>query len=310
MITVLTTLYKSEAYVAEFYRRSVAAAEQTGEEFRFVFVDDGSPDNSAARVLEISRQDGRVALIRLSRNFGHHRAILAGLQYCAESELTFLIDCDLEEPPELLTLFYREMKLRNADVVYGYQSERKRSLLSNFVSAMFYRLFNLISGVKIPRNLVMARLMNKSFVSALNQYEEMHPMLAGIWSDAGFEQVGIEVDKAYKGSTTYSLARKLSQTVDAVTGFSAKPLYYLFYLGTAIAAVSAAIAAWFIAMKLSGRIEADGWTSLMVSIWLLGGSIIASIGVVGAYIGRIFIEVKGRPRTIIARIHGWASSDG
>src|SRR5205085_8559883 len=175
-LSVVSTLYKSEPHLEEFYARVSAAARAVTEDFEIVLVNDGSPDNCQQIALEICRRDPRVRLIELSRNFGHHKAIMTGL---AESEgaRVFLVDSDLEEPPEVLADFFRHMEETAVDVVYGVQETRKGRRFERISGAAFYWLFNLLSTHSIPRNLVTARLMTRPYVQALVQHRDREVFL-------------------------------------------------------------------------------------------------------------------------------------
>lgn len=301
-VTVLSTLYNSARFVKEFHSRSTEAIESQGLSVQHVFVDDGSPDNSSELVGELIADGKAVTLVELSRNFGHHRAILAGMPYC-DSPFTFLIDSDLEEDPENFKKFLAVLKRDpGIDVAFGVQQQRSRRRLYDLFGRAYYRMFSYLAGTPITANQVMSRVMRERFVSAMMSYKEAHPVMVGIWSDMGFKQQPVEIQKHFKGSTSYTLRRLLSQTVDTVTGFSAKPLYYLFYAGSTIAVMAAFIAFGIVVQKLRGVFEPSGWASLIVSVWFLGGSILAGLGLVGIYLGRIYVEVKGRPRTIVRRV--------
>ncbi len=301
-LSIVTTMYQSAAYVREFYARTVAAANQITPSFEIVFVNDGSFDESLDLAVQLFREDPRVRVIDLSRNFGEHKAMMTGLGY-ARGELVFLLDGDLEEAPEVLNDFYPALLSRGADVIYGVQRRRKGGVSERVLGSFFYTAFNLLAHQKIPRNVVTARLMTRRYVDALVAHRESEVFIFGLWSIAGFLQVGLPVDKASKGTTTYTLRRKLILLVNAVTSFSNAPLWYVFCLGSLGIIVAGAYGFYLFIIALFFGREVPGWTSLMVSIWLLGGMIMFSIGVVGIYISKIFSETKNRPYTIVRQIY-------
>jgi putative glycosyltransferase len=235
--------------------------------------------------------------VDLSRNFGHHKALMTGLAH-ARGALVFLIDSDLEVAPELLAAFHRELHERSVDVVYGVQAERKDSGLARLGGEWFYTLFNLFSDVRLPRNLTTARLMTSRYVRALLAHQEREVLIAGLWAITGFAQAELPIDKATKGSSTYSLARKLTIIVNAITSFSNRPLIFIFYLGLAIVLGAGAAACFLVIEALTSGFLA-GWPSLIVSVWLLGGLTIFCLGIIGIYLSKIFTEVKQRPYTIV-----------
>jgi len=301
-ISIVTTLYRSQDFVSSFYERVTKAAEAITPDLEVIFVDDCSPDQSCEVVKEIIQHDGRVQLVELSRNFGHHKAILAGLAQ-AQGDLVFLVDCDLEEKPELLGDFYPLIATQpDIDVVYGYISKRRGGMVERLSGHLFYKLINLLSDVPIPENVLIARLMRRSYVQSLLRFNETHVFLGGLMQLAGYRQIGVAVQKGYKGSTTYTFVRKLSQLGDAVLSFSNKPLVYISVLGIVLSLTSFCFSVALLLAKILNYQVLPGWTSLMVSLWFLGGLIITSIGFVGLYVGKIFIQVKERPNTIIKRV--------
>src|SRR5882672_4176942 len=170
-LSVVTTIYCSANHLEEFYARACAAAERVANDFEIILVNDGSPDNSLETALAIYRRDQRVRIIDLSRNFGHHKAMMAGLAH-ARGALIFLMDSDLEEEPELLERLLAELKDSGADVAYGVQQKRKGQLFERISGAIFFKVFNLLSTHPLAPNLITARLMSKRYVSALLEHRE------------------------------------------------------------------------------------------------------------------------------------------
>ncbi len=275
-------------------------------DYEFVFVDDGSPDDSLRNAVKLCEEDSRVRVVELSRNFGHHKAMMTGLAH-ATGEDTFLIDIDLEEEPELLETFWNEMhKDENADidVIYGVQDKRKGGWFERWCGSIFYGIFNWLSGDPIPNNLITSRLMSEAYKEALLEHKDKSVYLFGLATIAGFNQKPLVCHKKDKGETTYSIRRRIALTVDSITSFSAKPLLYIFYLGLGISMLSFIYICFLFVNKLVFSAPITGWTSLIISIYLLGGLSIASLGVIGIYIAKIFDEVKDRPYTIVKNIHG------
>lgn len=301
-LSIVTTLYRSARFLDEFHRRCTTAAGALCDDFELVLVNDGSPDDSLAVAVALQRRDPRVRVVDLSRNFGHHKAMMTGLAH-ARGELVFLLDSDLEEPPELLADFAAEMNRTGADVIYGVQKERRGGWLERASGRAFYALFNAIATEPIPPNLITARLMTRRYVDALLLHTERAICISGLWAITGFEQRGYEVEKGYKGSSSYDLVRKLSRLVDAITSFSNRPLIYIFYLGCAISFFAALAAVYLVLSRIFMGTMLAGWPSLIVSIWLLGGLTIFCLGVIGIYLSKIFVETKQRPLTIVRRVY-------
>ncbi len=302
-LSIVATLYQSDPYIREFYERSTVAAQKlVGEDYEIILVNDGSPDRSLEMAIELVEQDKHVKVIDLSRNFGHHKAMMTGLEY-ARGDRIFLIDSDLEEDPEWLISFSEQMEKEQCDVIYGVQKQRKGNLYERWTGEWFYSLFNRLTGMELPRNVVTARLMTRHYVEALLLHKEREVFLAGIWHITGFDQHPQTVNKKDSSETTYTLRKKFSILINSVTSFSNRPLIWIFYLGISICLISMGyiiylIIHWIFLTPLSG------WTSIVASIWLLGGMIISFIGVIGIYLSKIFIETKERPYTIIKKIYG------
>jgi len=300
-LSVVTTLYNSSPYVDEFFERVAKVASEITDSYEVIFVNDGSPDDALKRAVALHRRDPRVCVVDLSRNFGHHQAIMVGLGY-ARGERVFLIDVDLEEPPELLGEFHQVMMEKKADVVYGVQERRKGGLFERISGRVFFWLFNWLSTHPVPPNLLTVRLMTQRYVKGLLQHTERAMFLAGLWAITGFKQVGVPVVKKATSPSTYTLQKKISILVDSITSFSNKPLIWVFYLGTSIVVGSSLAAFYLIVRRLTSDFFLVGWPSLIVSIWLLGGLSIFAVGLVGIYLSRVFIEAKSRP-TIVAHVY-------
>lgn len=301
-LSIVTTLYNSAPYLTEFHKRVCASAARITDDFEIVLVNDGSPDNSLAVALELHAKDARVRIVDLSRNFGHHKAMMTGLMH-ALGDLVFLLDSDLEEEPELLDAFYEELKRSGADVVFGVQEQRKGAAFERVSGSLYFKVFNLFSTHPIPTNHITARLMTRAYVDALVEHQEREFVMSGLWALTGFQQVALGVKKLHKRKSSYGLRQKFAHLVNAITSFSNKPLVLIFYLGCFILLISSIAAIDLILRKLFfGTLE--GWASLMVSIWLLGGLTIFCLGVIGIYLAKIFIEVKRRPYTIVKKTYG------
>lgn len=302
-ITVMTTLYRSEPYIRELYDRSVAAAKRITDDYEIVFVDDGSPDNSKGVVKELIAKDPRVRLVELSRNFGHHKAVMTGLAY-TRGDFVFIIDSDLEEDPELVEEFYEIMRDDgDVDVVYGLVEKRKGGFLERAAGAMFYEIINFISEVPIPKNQLSARLLSRRFVATLLKNTESQPFFNGVIAWSGYKQVGVAAPKYHKGSTTYGWKIKFSQALNALVSFSNKPMTYIAGIGLTISSIALLIALFLAARMAIYGGSVDGWVVVLASVWILGGFILSSVGLVGFYVGRIFLQVKGRPNAVVKHVH-------
>jgi putative glycosyltransferase len=310
-ISVVTSLYNSAPYVEEFYSRILVELQKLGCEYEIIFVDDGSPDRALHVALEIAQRDPKVCVAELSRNFGHYKALMTGLEL-AKGELVFLIDVDLEEPPEALSLFYEKLKEFSADVVFGVQLVRQAPWYQRGCGEMFYILYNIFSSEPIPRNQLKARLMRRPYVEALLRYREHLFMLEVLCTMAGFKQVPFPMNKSgYKGATSYTLAKRFRLFINGITMSSSRPLIFIGYLGTFILILASVYSAFTFFQYLFYGGSVDGWTSLIISIWFLGGLTIFSLGIIAVYLSVLFQEVKNRPYSVIKRIYtgGKVSTD-
>jgi putative glycosyltransferase len=302
-LSIVTTLYKSSSFIREFHRRISAAATAVTPDYELIYVNDGSPDDSLEVALSLRAADAHVRIVDLSRNFGHHKAIMTGLAH-ASGELVFLIDSDLEEAPEWLTEFHQALLRSGADVVYGVQQRRKGGLFERVTGALYYTAIELLLEMPVPRNIVTARLMKRRYVENLVRHRDREINLAALWMITGFAQVPIAVSKLSRDATTYTLRRRVSVFVNAVTSFSNRPLIYIFYLGGFIVMTSMTYGGSLIWRELHGGIGIPGWASLIVSIWFLGGVTIFCVGVIGIYLAKVFMETKDRPYTIVRAAYG------
>lgn len=301
-LSIVTTLYHSAPFIEEFYARMKSEADRITSDYEFIFVNDGSPDNSKQKILDLLEQDPHIVLIDLSRNFGHHKAMLTGLRH-AQGEQVFLIDSDLEEDPALLSVFRNVlMQQKDIDVVYGIQKKRKGNWFEKISGDLYYSFFSFLSKNKYPRNTLTARLMTQQYIEGLRNFNEKESDLWGIFILNGFNQKAVPVDKGNKGRTTYTFRRKLTVAIETMTTLTHRPLYLI--LATGLVITSGALVYGLI--LLCRYWVKDGFPAgslLLASIWFLGGLIILSLGVISVYLGKMFLEVKDRPISIIKHIY-------
>lgn len=307
-LSIVATLYQSALHIKEFYRRCTDVAIKLAvDDYEIILVNDGSPDNSLDLAIALSANDSHVIVVDLSRNFGHHKAMMTGLAH-ASGEQIFLIDSDLEENPEWLLCFAQRLSEEHCDVVYGVQEQRKGGFFERISGLWFYKLFKIITGLALPENVVTARLMTRRYMQALLLHKEREVVISGLWVITGFDQRAQVINKKNSSETTYTLRRRMSVLVNAVTSFSNKPLIAIFYIGISILGVAVLYVAYlFVHWAFFAR-PLSGWTSVMASIWFLGGLIISMIGVVGIYLSKVFSEAKQRPYTIVRQVYGVQSS--
>ncbi|WP_133139482.1 glycosyltransferase family 2 protein [Legionella genomosp. 1] len=298
-LSIVSTLYQSEQYIKEFCQRvSIVAEKLVGKDYEIILVNDGSPDNSLDIAISLMTEFPALKIVDLSRNFGHHKAMMTGLAQ-ARGEKIFLLDSDLEEEPEWLFSFNEQLEAEFCDVVYGVQQKRKGSLFERYSGKLFYGILKLLIKERLPANITVARLMTRRYVNALLQHREQEIYIAGLWHITGFKQCPKTVKKHSSSKTTYTLGKKIALFTNSITSFSNLPLVMVFYIGLIIMGIACGYTSLLIFNKFFLHKVLQGWTSVMASIWLLGGLIISLIGIIGIYLSKIFIEIKNRPYTII-----------
>jgi putative glycosyltransferase len=307
-LSIVATLYRSAPGLREFHRRAMAAAGALADEVEMVLVDDGSPDESLDLALEIQRGDPRVVVVELSRNFGHHRAMMTGLAQ-ATGDLVFLLDSDLEEEPEILGDFHARMMEGGWDVVYGVQAARRGGLVERALGAAFYAIVDTLSDTKLPRNLVTARLMRRAYVDALVKHHDRSFVIAELWQATGFRQTGMGVRKLSLSPTTYSFGQRLEMAVQQVVTTSTRLLHVIFHFGLLVFALSFATMGFYLFRWLVHGVGVEGWLSVILSVWFFGGTVVMILGVLGLYIANIMHETKRRPYTVIRSIHRAGARD-
>jgi putative glycosyltransferase len=307
-LSVVTTLYRSAPHLREFHRRISAAASQITDDYELILVNDGSLDDVQQIAIQLCQEDSRVSVIELSRNFGHHKAMMTGLER-ATGKWVFLIDCDLEEDPELLEQFYKEALGSGVDVVYGVQTARKGGMFERLSGAFFYWLINLLSDRPIPKNFVTARIMKQEYVRSLVEHRDQEMFIGGLWMLTGYHQVQLPILKHHRGDTSYGLGRRISAFVNSITSHTAGPLFLIFCLGASICAISGLAGLYLIIVRIFSTSFRTEWPWLMVSVWFLGGLVLFALGVIGIYLAKVFSEVKRRPFTITRSVHGRLNRD-
>jgi len=305
-LSIVTTLYKSERFLDAFVAQcEEALAVIHCDSYEIVFVNDGSPDNSLNKVLKLKETNNNIVAVDLSRNFGHHYAIMAGLTY-STGDYVFLIDCDLEVPPTQIPTFYnRLMEEKECDVVFGIQEKRKGSFIERIAGGLFYNFFNSLTDIRIPENLLTERIMSRRYVDELVRMGDKNIFMAGMMQWVGFKQIPIAIKKGLReGKSTYTLGKRISLSMQAITSFSSYPLVMLFRFGFFISTISVITGAYFLIKKLVyPEIVLSGFTFLIVALLFSVGIIISSLGILGIYIDKLFNQTKNRQSFIVKDIY-------
>jgi len=303
-ISIVATMYRSRPFLESFLDQCLQAlSELDCDHFEIVLVNDGSPDDSLAYVLTRCQDIPQLVVVDLSRNFGHHYAMQAGLQH-AHGNLVFLIDCDLEVSPLTLPDFKRKLDASGSDMVYGYQEARKGGVFERASGGFFYKTFNLLSDIKIPENIATERIMTRRYVDALLQLGDRNLFLGGMMSWTGFQQMGLPLQKKQReGRSSYTLFRRVSLMVNAVSSFSAQPLVWLFNIGVTITTFSFMYAFYLLVRKIFFDDALLGFTSVMALTTLSLGIMTTGLGVIGIYLSKVYNQVQNRPAYIVKDVY-------
>lgn len=285
----------------------LARRELISEESRVLFVDDGSKDRTWEIITELSRSDPHYLGIRQSRNRGHQNALLAGLMEARERcDITISIDCDGQDDPDAMDAMVEEY-LAGCDIVYGVRTSRRTdSFFKRFSAQSFYRLLSAM-GAEVVYNHADYRLMSARVLKEFADFREVNLFLRGMVPLVGFRSttVGYSRSERMAGKSHYPLRRMVALAVDGITSLSVKPLRFITLFGIAVALLSFAAVLWALITALCGRAVA-GWASMTCILCFLGGVQLIALGVIGEYIGKIYLETKQRPRYIISqRTENW-----
>jgi putative glycosyltransferase len=307
-LSIVSTLYNSEEYIPILLDNIIKVVDEIGinkNSYEIILVDDGSPDNSLKVALDEVKKhpDVNIKIVELSRNFGHHKAIMAGFSNTS-GNYVYLTDADLEVSPDYLKTFYNLIKKENVDVVFGVAKEREGFFIKKYLGGLFWKIFNFFSDTSVPPNITNERIMNRKYIDNLILIKEFNFFIGGIWYWVGFRQIPVTVEKKLTNKTSYSFIKRIKLALEAVTSFSHKPLYYLFILGLATTFFSLGLLIFLVVRKiLYPESILIGYTSLMGIILFSTGLIIMSLGLIALYVGKIFKEAKNRPSYIIKNIY-------
>jgi dolichol-phosphate mannosyltransferase len=301
--TIVAPVFNEAESLPEFVRRVTRVMQAEGEEWELLLVDDGSTDGSTDEILEIAHSDHRVRPVVFARNFGHQVAVSAGLDY-SRGQAVVIMDSDLQDPPELLPELARKWR-EGYQVVYAVRSSREgETWFKRLTAAIFYRVINRITDVKIPMDTGDFRLLDREAVDVLCQMRERHRFPRGMAAWIGFRQIGVPYDREprFAGKTKYPFTKMLRLALNAITSFSHFPLQIATYLGFFFAGLSSLAIPVVVALRLSGSQAFFGQATTLLAVLFLGGVQLISLGILGEYIGRLYDEAKGRPLYVVRRL--------
>ncbi|MCC6501666.1 MAG: glycosyltransferase family 2 protein [Deltaproteobacteria bacterium] len=308
--SIVVPVFNEESVIDEFSKRALEVMGSLREPCELIFVDDGSTDATFRKASALASKSAQVKAIRLSRNFGHQIAITAGMD-AATGEAVIVMDGDLQHPPELIP----DMVKKWAEGFHVVNTNRMETegipLKKKLFSKIFYKLINIDSEVPIYPDAADFRLMDRSAVEAFRQLREQDRFVRGLTSWIGFRQTSVQFNapERHSGESKYTLRKMVKFAVNGITSFTTLPLKAVGIFGLVVAAASFVYAAFALYEKLVLGITVEGWTSLLVGILFLGGVQLISIGVLGAYIARIFRQVKNRPLYFVQERAGQFEGD-
>ncbi|HMK25864.1 MAG TPA: glycosyltransferase family 2 protein [Chitinophagaceae bacterium] len=298
-ISVVSPVYKAALIIPVFVEKLKQELELLNENFEIILVEDGSADKSWEKIVEETKKDKRVKGIKLSKNFGQHYAITAGLDY-AHGEWVVVMDCDLQDSPsEIINLLQKARE--GHKIVLARREVRHDSFFKKLSSILFYKILSVLTGVKQDATIANFGIYHKDVVDTIKKMREPFRSFAAMIKWVGFSPIAINVKHAerFDGKSTYNLRKLLKLAIDTILAYSNTPLYYIVVFGFAISLLSFVASLVVLIKYLSGYITVLGYTSLILSVWLLGGLLMMFLGIVGLYIGKIFQAVKGRPIYVI-----------
>ena len=298
-ISIVSPVYRGEKMVAELVRRNVESVSTFTDDYEIILVNDASPDNSWDEIVKQCALNTKVKGINLSRNFGQHYAITAGLHY-AKGDWVVVMDCDLQDRPEEIPNLYKKA-MEGYDIVYARRVVRKDKFFKRLSSTLFHWFYNWLSGLNADKTIANFGIYKQCVIEEFNKMPERARSFPVLLAYVGFKDTAIDVEHAERaeGKSTYNLYKLFKLGFDVIVSNSNKPLRMAVGLGFVMSAVSFLLAVYDVIAKWVGIIQVPGYTTTMFSIWFVGGLLLFVMGVLGLYIGKIFDQVKGRQLFVI-----------
>ena len=299
MISIVSPVYRAEKILPILVSEINLVMERIGEDYEIILVDDRSPDNSWEVMKVLSSQNPKIKSIRLSRNFGQHSAIFAGLTK-TKGDWVVVMDCDMQDQPKEIAKLYKKA-LEGYDIVLGQRENRKDKFLKKLTSKLFYKVFNYLSGANFDNNVANFGIYHQKTIKSILDMGDYVKFFSLFINWIGFKSISIPIEHGEReeGKSTYSVGRLFKQAFNVIISFSDKPLRLFINFGLSISVLSFIVGIYYLYLALTGKIAQPGFSSLILSIWFLSGIIISGIGIVGVYLGKTFDQAKGRPTFII-----------
>lgn len=300
-VSLIVSMYNEEESLKVFFEEIEKVMKKIPEySYEIVCIDDGSKDDTYAMLCQYAKKNKRIRVIKFSRNFGKEYGMMAGLKFC-RGDAAIPMDVDLQDPPELIIKFIEKWK-EGYDMVYGIRSDRQSdTFLKRMTAKLFYKIYNLMTRSPIPYNAGDYRLIDRKVINAILSLKERNIFMKGVFGWTGFKSTGIKYtrQKRYAGHSKWNYWKLWNFALDGITASTTFPLRIWTYLGTLLSVTGMFYAVYIIIRTIMNGIDVPGYASLLVFILVLGGIQMIILGILGEYIGRIFIEVKNRPLYII-----------
>jgi glycosyltransferase involved in cell wall biosynthesis len=298
-ISIVIPVYRAELIVDELVSRLCASLNSITSQYEIILVDDCGPDKSWDKIVANAANNNKIIGIRLSRNFGQHHAITAGLDK-STGNWVVVMDCDLQDQPEEIAKLYAKAK-EGYDIVFARRAQRQDTFFKRFTSQLFYKGFAYLSGIPQDGTIGNFGIYNRKVIDAINSMREPMRAFAPMARWVGFNRTAIDVAHAerFEGSSSYNWSRLITLALDIAMAYSDKPLKLTVKLGIGISFLSVLYTLYNIVLYNMGIIKLSGYTSLIVSIWFLSGLTIFTLGILGLYLGKVFEGIKDRPLYII-----------
>ncbi|MEV9616326.1 glycosyltransferase family 2 protein [Aliarcobacter butzleri] len=299
-ISIVTPVYGCCKSLNNLYKRLNKTLSDITNEFEIIMVNDASPDNSWEAIKELAKKDDRVKGINLSRNFGQHYAITAGLDY-ANGDWIVVMDCDLQDQPEEIIKLYNKAQ-EGYDVIFGRRAQRQDSFLKKLGSKIFYKVYDYFTESDTDNTIANFSILNKKVVKEFQKIKEQNRSYYLFIDWLGFRRTNVDIEHAKRGEgkSSYTLKKLINLAIDSIVAQSNKPLKLSIKFGFIMALFSLLYAAWLMVRYFLFSIPVEGWTSMMVSFYFIGGLLFANMGFLGLYIGKIFDETKNRPLYVVS----------
>lgn len=301
-ISVISPVYGCRESIQELYEKVTATLQKICNSYEIIFVNDNCPQNSWEVISAIAKNDKNVKAIKLSRNFGQHYAITAGIDYCSGNYVV-VMDCDLQDKPQEIEKLYKKA-IEGYDIVYGRRVERQDSFFKSFSSKLFHKTLEYFTESEHDHTIGNFGIYSKKVINALKNLKEKSRDFLLLVKIVGFKKTEIDVEhdaRAY-GNSSYNLSKMINLAVDSIVSHSNKPLKLIIQLGLMVSMLSFFVAVGLVVAHFTYGFSVEGWTSLMVSMFFLFGLLFGILGVIGLYIGKIFDQVKNRPLYIVDEI--------